>query len=441
MRERAVSLSLYGTLAHVNGAEDAPTGPPIGSTDLLHHPSVFLLLSFSATRNQAVHTHEDRAFVLQTSRGILEPRSLHIVNLGPAFRAQYGSFSSESPLPWMPCQRGFEDGNKREGESSNHLGQFAREQQMLELSAEDFSVERLGRLVGPVASQYTSELKDLYGRRLVKLESLARLVEESSAKILVQDVRMNFKAAMVGSSPASSDVGSEMMPLEAKAQANAQPMAGFLPDNSTGSLQITLHKLNGKNYLEWSQTELDLFEEEDWENPNDSARYKKKIERGRVFVFLAGLNKELDEVRGRIRGRKPLPPLREVFSEVRRDEARRYVMLKNIPESKPEMEGSALAVRGAEFEGNRQGKQRPWCDYCRKPWHTRESCWKLHGKPAYGKRKQGSDNKLGPSDLTGFRYTFPRLANEKMIPSCGPKVVVLEVLKTRQCLRHSFIEE
>ncbi|KAG6503627.1 hypothetical protein ZIOFF_035944 [Zingiber officinale] len=384
MRDRAVSLTLYGTLAHVNGAEDAPTGPPIGSPDLLHHPSVFLLLSFSATRNQAVHTHEDRAFVLQTCRGILETRSLHTVNLGPAFRAQYGSFSSESPLPWMPCQRGFEDGNKREGESSNHLGQFAREQQMLELSAEDFSVERLGRLVGPVASQYTSELEDLYGRRLLKLESLARLVEESSAKILVQgddgclevsvaaagaaggdgagcrrrglpkalwrceevngagtrnisaeegteakigvarpvmwaaarkgrvwgastggsggdgirrgmlataqrlrreeeesngsscrrrpvkagddpgkhlaslveenSVKVLEQTVMVGSGPASSDAGSEMMPLEAKAQANVQPMAGFLHDNYTGSLQITLHKLNGKNYLEWSQT-------------------------------------------------------------------------------------------------------------------------------------------------------------------------------------------
>ncbi|XP_074573582.1 uncharacterized protein LOC141830011 [Curcuma longa] len=199
MRERAVSLSLFGTLAHhVNGAEDAPTGPPIGSPDLLHRPSVFLLLSSSsATRNQAVHTHEYRAFALRPSRGILEPRSLYIVNLGPAFRAQYGSFSSESPLPWMPCQRGSEDGSKREGESSNHLGHFAREQQMLELSTEGFSVERLGRLVGPVASQYTSELEDLYGRRLLKLESLARLVEESSAKILVQENQLSeFRSRM-----------------------------------------------------------------------------------------------------------------------------------------------------------------------------------------------------------------------------------------------------
>ncbi|KAG6532293.1 hypothetical protein ZIOFF_006133 [Zingiber officinale] len=43
---------------------------------------------------------------------------------------------------------------------------------------------------------------------------------------------------------------SEEMPLEA----NAQLMVDFVPNNSTGSLQITLHKVNGKNYLEWSQT-------------------------------------------------------------------------------------------------------------------------------------------------------------------------------------------
>lgn len=82
--------------------------------------------------------------------------------------------------------------------------------------------------------------------------------------------------------------------------------------------------------------ELHMFEDEQWENSNDSARYKKKIERGRVFVFLAGLNNELDEVRGRILGKKPLPAIREVFSEVRREEARRQVMLKNNHEPKIE---------------------------------------------------------------------------------------------------------
>ena len=28
-----------------------------------------------------------------------------------------------------------------------------------------------------------------------------------------------------------------------------------------------------------------------------------------------------------------------------------------------------------------------WCDYCHKPRHTHESCWKLHGKPPLGSKK------------------------------------------------------
>uniref|UniRef100_A0A1S8ADA3 Uncharacterized protein n=1 Tax=Citrus limon TaxID=2708 RepID=A0A1S8ADA3_CITLI len=141
--------------------------------------------------------------------------------------------------------------------------------------------------------------------------------------------------------------------------------------------------------------ELDLFEDEQWENSNDSARYKEKVERGRVFVFLAGLNKELDEVRGRILGKKPLPTIREVFSEVRREEARRQVMLKNNDEPKINSEGSALVARGTDSGG----KQKPRCDYCRKSWHTRESCWMLHGKP---KKKTGSDTKSG-GDVRAFQ--------------------------------------
>lgn len=48
---------------------------------------------------------------------------------------------------------------------------------------------------------------------------------------------------------------------------------------------------------------------------------KKKIEKGRVFVFLAGLNKKLNGVQGYPLGKKALPTTREVFSEVCREEA------------------------------------------------------------------------------------------------------------------------
>ncbi|ESR42004.1 hypothetical protein CICLE_v10013837mg, partial [Citrus x clementina] len=70
----------------------------------------------------------------------------------------------------------------------------------------------------------------------------------------------------------------------------------------------------------------------------DFARYKKKVERGSVFIFLDGLNKELNEVQGYMLGKKPLPTIREVFSEMRREEARRQVMLKNNDEPKIDSE-------------------------------------------------------------------------------------------------------
>ena len=121
---------------------------------------------------------------------------------------------------------------------------------------------------------------------------------------------------------------------------------------------------------------MDLFENKQWKNSNDSARYKKKIERDRVFVFLVGLNKELNEVRGRILWKKkPLQTIREVFSEVRREKVRRQVMLKNNDEQKIDGKGSTLMARGIDPGG----KQKPWCDHCRKPWHTQESCWNCTG--------------------------------------------------------------
>lgn len=76
--------------------------------------------------------------------------------------------------------------------------------------------------------------------------------------------------------------------------------------------------------------ELDLSYDEEWECPGDAVRHRKRQDNDRVYEFLAGLNRDLDEVRGRILGRKPLPSIREVFSEVRREENRSKVMLNEI---------------------------------------------------------------------------------------------------------------
>jgi len=81
-------------------------------------------------------------------------------------------------------------------------------------------------------------------------------------------------------------------------------------------------------------------------------------------MFL-GLNQELGEVRGRILGRKSALSIREVFSEVRREELRKKIMLRHSNGIKiQEAESSSLAARGHEQEGERTKK--PWCDQYRR---------------------------------------------------------------------------
>lgn len=72
---------------------------------------------------------------------------------------------------------------------------------------------------------------------------------------------------------------------------------------------------------------LDMFEEHNWSYSADSKKYKEIVEKKRIFKFLMGLNKNLDEMRGRVLGTKPLPSIREVFSEVRREESRKKMTI------------------------------------------------------------------------------------------------------------------
>ncbi|RVX10421.1 Retrovirus-related Pol polyprotein from transposon TNT 1-94 [Vitis vinifera] len=144
----------------------------------------------------------------------------------------------------------------------------------------------------------------------------------------------------------------------------------------------------------WQQ--LDIYEELVWKCPEDGLLYKKVIEKERIYKFLLGLNKNLDEVRGRVVSIKPLPSVREVFSEIRREESRQKVMLGTQNSSK-NLENSALVARGTQSNNNNHQtkKNRPWCDHCRKPGHTKETCWHLHGKPADWKPSRPQQNREG----------------------------------------------
>ncbi|GAV78462.1 UBN2_3 domain-containing protein, partial [Cephalotus follicularis] len=63
------------------------------------------------------------------------------------------------------------------------------------------------------------------------------------------------------------------------------------------------------NELQMLWQKLDLHYEADWEGLEGNQKFKKHLEKERLYEFLAGLNRELDEVRGRILGYRPLPSI------------------------------------------------------------------------------------------------------------------------------------
>ncbi|RVW23954.1 Retrovirus-related Pol polyprotein from transposon TNT 1-94 [Vitis vinifera] len=159
---------------------------------------------------------------------------------------------------------------------------------------------------------------------------------------------------------------------------------GILHNLRKGNLTVTEY-FNTLTRL-WRQ--LDTFEVHNWNCVTDGLLYKKIVEGKRVFKFLLGLNKNLDEIRGRIMGVKPLPSLREAFSEVRREESRKNLMMGSHQQLNM-AESSALKTQFAPFDNRKKIKGgRPWCDHCRKPGHSRETCWKIHGKPVDWKPRQ-----------------------------------------------------
>ncbi|KAI6677516.1 hypothetical protein NL676_038312 [Syzygium grande] len=163
--------------------------------------------------------------------------------------------------------------------------------------------------------------------------------------------------------------------------------------------------------------ELDLFNDHEWNCTDDGNRYRKIVEAEHVYAFLAGIRDEFDEVRGRILGKQPLPPIGEVFSEVRREESRWGIMLGKATTSGKDgsLDGSALATsedkkshvpttRVSEPNVSRifanlrrsDGRPRIWCDVCNEPRHTRETYWRIHGRPASFSRENKPSQRVPP---------------------------------------------
>ncbi|KAL5808179.1 hypothetical protein ACOSQ3_028870 [Xanthoceras sorbifolium] len=173
-----------------------------------------------------------------------------------------------------------------------------------------------------------------------------------------------------------------------------------LHDLRQGDMSVTQYS----NSLTRNWQQLDMFEHPEWSCTKDGILYKELVEQKRIFKFLLGLNPNLDEVRGRILVTKPLPKIREVFSEVRREESIKKVMMGShvkTESTNPTIEISALAARPNlyNFNDQQQRKGRPWCDHCRRLGHTKETCWKIHRKLANWKPNQANNDRESRSNM------------------------------------------
>ncbi|KAL9263593.1 hypothetical protein AKJ16_DCAP03799 [Drosera capensis] len=150
-----------------------------------HDPFVFLLV----TNNDQtlIDTFEFKAFQFRVSKMLFDPIAVEIVNIGPEFRAGYGSFSPKSRLPYL--EGGMGSPMREEREVS--LGALKREEEegmALEAYAEGYDVGSLGRLMG---GMNVEGIEELYERMLRRLEGLARKVEVSEEKVIQKEKRNN----------------------------------------------------------------------------------------------------------------------------------------------------------------------------------------------------------------------------------------------------------
>ncbi|KAI4350951.1 hypothetical protein L6164_005353 [Bauhinia variegata] len=164
-----------------------------------------------------------------------------------------------------------------------------------------------------------------------------------------------------------------------------------IANTKQGNLSVTEYY----NLLTNLWQEMDMYRK--LKVSEDTQAILRERKQDRVFEFLASLNEAFDHVRVQILGRETLPNLNETLYLTRGEESRRDVMLDStsnadsalIAERRDNRGSKTDSVFNAARRDNRGSKSDStkasnrdnlWCTHCKKPKHTRETCFKLHGK-------------------------------------------------------------
>ncbi|KAI5399343.1 hypothetical protein KIW84_064631 [Lathyrus oleraceus] len=124
----------------------------------------------------------------------------------------------------------------------------------------------------------------------------------------------------------------------------------------------------------------------------DTATLNTVVERDRIFDFLAGLNAEFDPIRVQILGKEKFPDLNEVFYTVRSEETRRQAMLHEQPPDVSALVASKTTRQGPPPSSSKNVRDKFYCEHCNRSGHTKDRCFKLHGREQVLSRGGGSRN-------------------------------------------------
>ncbi len=136
------------------------------------------------------------------------------------------------------------------------------------------------------------------------------------------------------------------------------------------------------------QPELDFYQNFLASCLDDGVKFQKLVEQEQIYDFLVGLNVKYDQIRVQVLGKDHLSTLRRTYSYVQQEESRRSAMIHSMSVDKA---GLAANFSREQSHGSLD-KDQLHCDYCGKNRHTKEHCWKLHGRPSkgHGGKRMGS---------------------------------------------------
>ena len=136
--------------------------------------------------------------------------------------------------------------------------------------------------------------------------------------------------------------------------------------------------------------ELDHRDKVVMKDPDDVTAYRQSIERTRVHIFLAGLDKSFDQLRREILRRDPLLNLEECYSLVRREAIRSTTLNEDI--EKPEASAMVSRHRPSQTSHDRSKATNPKnsnssdkptykCTHCNQTGHSKSRYFELIGYP------------------------------------------------------------